>query len=343
MACRTMTSKSAAARALGISRQTLRKWGKRLQDTGNVCDAPRSGRPTALSNQACRHMERLVKDNPGISLRALAAELYQAGLCDRVVAHTTVKRTLELRCPKVSRVWPVYKVALTEKQKESRVRFARRHARKSWKAVLFVDACKFTYSRSQRHTRHGMLTYNGKRPVFIKGDDHVGVCVYGAVSSKGKSKLAFVTGSSGVDKTYKMPSGQRYMGVGAEEYINIMDAYLIPAGRMMHGDDLEYFHDWSGCHKSRAVKAHQQAARLKVMADFPPRSPDINIIENVWAWMDSQLRRKRYTSLDTFKDAITEAWNAVPIELLQNCVGSMQARLKAIIAAGGDRIQTQGL
>lgn len=243
MAARGTRSKTVAARALGISRGMVQKWGKRLQDTGSVFDAPRAGRPRALSDQACRHMERLVDAHPGISLKALAAEVHKAGLCDRVVDRATVMHTLKKRCPKVSRVWPLHKVALTEKQKQSRVQFAKRHARRSWKDVLFVDACKFTYSRPQRHTRYGLLTYNGKRPVFTKGDDHAGVCVYGAVSSKGKSELVFVTGTSGVEKSYMRPSGQRYKGVGVEEYINIMEAYLIPTGKRLHGSRLVYLHD----------------------------------------------------------------------------------------------------
>jgi hypothetical protein len=231
-------------------------------------------------------------------------------------------------------VWPLYKVVLTETHKQLRVQFAKRHAKQSWKNVLFVDACKFTYNRPRRHTRHGILTYNGKRPVLTKGDEHTGVWVYGAVSPKGKSQLVFVTASSGVDRTYKMASGERYRGVGAEEYINIMQAHFIPVGRKLHGNSLQYLHDWSGCHKSRVVKAFQKSVGLKVMADFPSRSADIHIIENIWVWMDSQLRQQSYNSLDSFITKVNEAWNSIPLSLLQNCIGSMCARLRAIVAAG---------
>jgi hypothetical protein len=179
--------------------------------------------------------------------------------------------------------------------------------------------------------------------VFTKGDEHTGLCVYGAVSSKGKSELVFVTGSSGVETTYTMPSGERYKGVGAEEYIDIMDTYLIPAGLKLHGGKLEYLHDWSGCHNSRAVRAHQKSVGLKVMEDFPSRSPDLNIIENAWAWMDSQLRRQTYNNLDSFKQQVTATWDSIPLALLKNCTRSMNARLRAIVKARGDRIKTQGM
>lgn len=343
MAVRGTRSKTAAERKSGIDRHMILKWSRRLQDTGNVFDAPRSGRPKVLSDQACKRVERELAARPGLSLRELAVMLHQAGLCDHVVSHSTIKQALETRCPKVSRVWPQYKVALTERQKRCRVQFAKRHARRSFKNVLYVDACKFTYARAQRRSRHGMLTYNGKRPLLFKGDDHVGLCVYGAVSSKGKSQLVFVTGSSRVAKTYKGPSGQRYTGVGAEEYINIMHAHLIPTGRKLHGARLVYVHDWSGCHSSRAVKAYQKSAGLKVMSDFPSRSPDLNIIENVWGWMDLQLRKKPYNDLKSFQAALIATWESVTLRLLQNCTKSMKARLRAVVVAKGERIKTQGL
>jgi len=188
-----------------------------------------------------------------------------------------------------------------------------------------------------------VLAYDGRRPVVKTGDTHTGLCVYGAVSFFGKSELVFVTGSSNVAKTYKKPNGQRYCGVGAEEYINVMQGHLIPAGRDLHGDDLVYLHDWSGCHNSRAVKAYQQKVGLTVMKDFPSRSPDINIMENIWAWIESQLRRQKYDSLDSFQAHLSFTWKSIPSELVENCIRSLPARLRAIVRAGGDRIKTQGL
>lgn len=336
-------SGAAAASLHRISKRMKKKWSSRLQRTGNVLDAPRSGRPKALSDEACTRLQLLVRDYPGISLRQLAVKLHETGVCDHVVSHSTIKLALEKRCPNVSRVWPLYDVGLTTKQKQQRVQFARRHARRSWKNVLFVDACKFTFAPPQRHTRHGVLAYAGRRPVLKAGDTHTGLCVYGAVSFKGKSQLVFVTGSSHVAKTYKKPCGERYNGVGAEEYINVMHAHLIPTGRKLHGADLVYLHDWSGCHKSRAVKAYQHDVGLAVMGDFPSRSPDINIIENIWAWIDSQLRKQTYDSLQSFQERLISTWDSIPLSFQQNCINSMRARLQAIIRAEGDRIKTQGL
>jgi hypothetical protein len=343
LAARGRRSITSAARASGIDIQMIKKWSNRLHETGSVMDSPRSGRPNVLSDQACKRLDQLVSEHPGISLRELAVKLHDAGVCDHVVSPSTIKMALERRCPKVTRQWPLYDEGLKPKQKQRRVLFAKRHARRSWKNVMFVDACKFTYARAPQHTRQGMLTYDGRRPVVKMGDDHTGLCVYGAVSFKGKSPLVFVTGSSDVKKTYKMRGDKRYTGVGAEEYINVMAAHLIPAGRKLHGDMLVYLHDWSGCHASRRVKTYQRAVGLDIMEDFPSRSPDINIIENVWAWIDSQLRKRKYNSLESFKAQLTAAWDSVPLTLLHNCVGSMKARLQAIKNAQGDRIKTAGL
>lgn len=343
MAVRGTRSVTSAERALGIDRHKIQKWRGRLAATGTVIDAQRSGRPSSLSDEACAHLEHLVSILPSPSLRELASKLREDGYADHLVSHSTIQRALERRCPNVTRMLPQYKTDLTDKVKLNRINFAKRHARKSWKHVLFVDACKFTYAPSRRHTRYGILTYMGKRPVIESEDRHKGVCVYGGVSSKGTSPLVFVTGSSDVAKTYKKPSGQLYSGVGAEEYINVMENHLIPAGKSMHGDKLEYLQDWSGCHNSKAVKQYQRSVGLRVIEDFPSRSPDLNIIENVWAWMDGQMRKKTYHGLPEFKAALTSVWSSIPRVLLLNCTTSMKARLKAVLTAKGNRIKTHGL
>ena len=91
------------------------------------------------------------------------------------------------------------------------------------------------------------------------------------------------------------------------------------------------------------MKAYQHDVGLAVMGDFPSRSPDINIIENIWAWIDSQLRKQTYDSLQSFQERLISTWDSIPLSFQQNCINSMRARLQAIIRAEGDRIKTQGL
>jgi hypothetical protein len=126
--------------------------------------------------------------------------------------------------------------------------------------------------------------------------DQTCLCVYGAASFKGKTLLVFVTGKGHIMKTHRMRGDKRCKGVGAEEYINVMATHLIPDGLKLHGDKLVYMHDWFGCHASQLVKTLTNMMLGCMSWSLPSRSPDIDIIENVWARIDSQLRKRSYNT-----------------------------------------------
>lgn len=73
--------------------------------------------------------------------------------------------------------------------------------------------------------------------------------------------------------------------------------------------------------------------------DFPPKSNDLNIIENVWAELQKILNRKlRSITISTkieLLSLIEESWKEVPVSYIKNCILSMQKRLKEVIKMRG--------
>lgn len=62
-------SRTAAAEACGMDRQTLRDWVHRYNAAGvdGLADAPRSGRPSALSGEQMRELRELVVAGPDLA------------------------------------------------------------------------------------------------------------------------------------------------------------------------------------------------------------------------------------------------------------------------------------
>jgi len=92
------SSRSEAARAAGMDRQTLRDWVHRYNADGiaGLSDAPRSGRPSALSEDQEQELRELVIAGPDlerdgvvrwrcIDLRSVIAERYDVVLHERTV------------------------------------------------------------------------------------------------------------------------------------------------------------------------------------------------------------------------------------------------------------------
>jgi len=69
----------------------------------------------------------------------------------------------------------------------------------------------------------------------------------------------------------------------------------------------------------------------------PPYSPDLNPIEHVWARMKRVLRERVFSSADSLRVAVREAWEltARDTEFLRGLTQSMPRRLNAVVEADG--------
>ncbi|GFX55229.1 transposable element Tcb2 transposase [Trichonephila clavipes] len=73
---------------------------------------------------------------------------------------------------------------------------------------------------------------------------------------------------------------------------------------------------------------------------WPARSPDLNPIENVWDALRRQVAGRNYppTNKNTFIRALTEEWDKLPQQLLDNVVQSMVRRGECCITLHGGHI-----
>ncbi|GFW81402.1 uncharacterized protein TNCV_377501 [Trichonephila clavipes] len=70
------------------------------------------------------------------------------------------------------------------------------------------------------------------------------------------------------------------------------------------------------------------------------RSPDLNPIENVWDALGRQVAGRNYppTNKNTLIRALTEEWDKLPRQLLDNVVQSMVRRVECCITHHGGHI-----
>ena len=99
-----------------------------------------------------------------------------------------------------------------------------------------------------------------------------------------------------------------------------------------------FMQDGAPCHKSKIVTAWFQVRLHISLINWLGNTPDLNPIENVWAWMKSQLRDSKATSLPQLQREITELWvlRMDNIQYLKNLVESMPRRLQAVIDGNGN-------
>lgn len=72
--------------------------------------------------------------------------------------------------------------------------------------------------------------------------------------------------------------------------------------------------------------------------DWPPYSPDLNPIEQLWNWIKDWIGDRyldRRLSYNQLREAVRAAWDAIPTSFLDKQLDLMQARCQAVIEAQG--------
>lgn len=67
----------------------------------------------------------------------------------------------------------------------------------------------------------------------------------------------------------------------------------------------------------------------------PAQSPDMNVIEYLWAILDQYIRKHKISNKNDLKVALQLEWNKITPEITQNLVKSMPSRLQALEKAKG--------
>ena len=84
----------------------------------------------------------------------------------------------------------------------------------------------------------------------------------------------------------------------------VLNREVIPLLRNHRG--MQLLHDGAPAHRARATTAYLNANNVNVV-DFPPKSPDLNIIEDIFGWSKPPCKERRGYSNHIAK--ILYEWN----------------------------------
>jgi transposase len=122
----------------------------------------------------------------------------------------------------------------------------------------------------------------------------------------------------------------------------IRDLYEVQLPPLVRENDI-FMHDNASVHTARIVKRILEEMGIRVMI-WPPYSPDLNPIENLWALLKAKIYEKypelehapdTEDTLDRLIEAAKEAWHAIRPSILENLSRTMPHRIQAVITADG--------
>jgi transposase len=212
------------------------------------------------------------------------------------------------------------KPLLTATHQEKRVDFALAHANPKfdWTKWIFSDEKKFNLDGPDGYKYY--WHFEGSEPKIFSRDSNsrASVMVWGGISKNGVTAL--------VEVPKKCDS---------KKYCTLLQEGLIP-----YYDDGDTFQqDGAKCHTSKETMKFLKENKIETVS-WPAKSPDLNIIENVWGWMvkDIYFGKPAYKNIEELKKAVFDSWARIPDDLLDKLVDSMPRRMRKVIEMKGKTI-----
>ena len=125
--------------------------------------------------------------------------------------------------------------------------------------------------------------------------------------------------------------------INSRKYTEVLDEHLWPVIAKLPPDRAYIFQeDNATVHTSRETTQWKQENQIPGMT-WPPQSPDINIIENVWKTLKLKLQR-RVTDIKTRQDLIDhvlEIWRSLSPTYIKSLYQQLPKRIRAVLVANG--------
>ena len=169
--------------------------------------------------------------------------------------------------------------------------------------------------------------------------------MYGGITKHGVTPLHQVAGSSKSKPSFKNKKGEPARNICAAQYNSVLRETLLPGGQRLfsgqgiscwtlqqdgdpaHVDAPGVVEEWSKKNKSNA----------RLLPNWPPNSPYLNLIENVWGYVQARFDALGCQSFEEFKEVVYKQFQAVPSSMLTHLFDSMKGRIACVVKKQGDK------
>lgn len=287
------------------------------------------------------------------SAKEVAQQLHLQGYTSTELHYTTViKHAKAAAVAAGTKLWPERgkpRKAMSAKTQEKRLKFANSNKSTAWRVVMFTDRKKF------------LLQYPGSRITMVRWQvgktkaearhaveqpNHpYSVNIYAGITRHGVTKVHVVAGTTGYKSQHHNKQGQAARNITASEYKEVLCSTILPEGVKLFNNIgvsvwwMQQDNDPSHKEAAKIIRDYNKSkgTNIRLLPDWPPSSPDLNLIENVWAYVQARVNEKGCTTFEEFKAEVKAQFKAVPRHMLSNLYASMPKRIQKVIDLQGGK------
>lgn len=291
---------------LKIHRHTVSKWINRKYELGNLNRIKGSGRKCYKKNDNIVNIMEKLSNNKFLTLEQIKEKLENE---DKIKLSLYKIRDILINLNFEYGI-PPKRFPLTAEHKQQRLDFAIKYLDFDWTKVLFTDETTHWINmipQKRWFNKNNINDYDIVHKHLNKRN------IWGIICYEFKDLYIFSE------------------NMNAEKYINILKEKIIPN----YKQDYYLLFDNDPKHKSKKAMKFIMNNNIKYIK-FPPNSPDLNPIENIWSLNKNNVKSKISVSCHEFEEIIYDEWEKIDQCVIINTINSMKERLnKVIINQGG--------
>lgn len=295
--------------------KTVRRWAQVIEDQDDLEDEYRPGRKPKLSSD---QMESIVDHaivSPITTPRQIKAEMKLD------CSARTVRRVLDEAglFGRVTRVAP----PLKEEHIKKRLAFAEGYGNwtvDDWDKVLWTDEMSIRVGPQGEHWCQRLINTEWFPTHVVEKEKHAAkIHVWAAFSGK-----------YGVEDIFTFEEN-----LDSDLLLTILKQCLhTSSSRLKTSGQWWFQQDNDPKHKSKLIQGWLAQQGIDCI-EWPPYSPDLNPIENLWANLKKRVEKSNVRTVEELKEAVVKHWQETDTELTRKLVQSMPARLNAVVQNQG--------